>query len=120
MFWEDDTSTKFEVTIALAASGGDSRLRPGMTAKLLILGEPQKNILYAPRQALFLKDNKRQVYVKHGSSYDPHEVKIVAENESRAAIEGLSAGTEIALIDPTAPRKAQGAAAGTAGPGGTP
>ena len=120
MFWEDDTSTKFEVTIALAGSGGDSRLRPGMTAKLLIVGEPQKNVLYAPRQALFLKDNKRQVYVKHGSSYDPHEVKIVAENESRAAIEGLSAGTEIALIDPTAPRKAQSNASGPAGLGGTP
>jgi HlyD family secretion protein len=120
MFWDDDTSTKFEVTIALPSSGGNSRLRPGMTAKLLILGEPQKNVLYAPRQALFLKDNKRQIYVKHGSSYDPHEVKIVAENESRAAIEGVTAGTEIALIDPTAPRKAQSSASGPAGPGGTP
>jgi HlyD family secretion protein len=119
MFWEDDTSTKFEVTIALPSSGGDSRLRPGMTAKLLILGEPQKNVLYAPRQALFLRDNKRLIYVKHGNSYDPHEVKIVAENESRAAIEGVSAGSEIALIDPTAPRKAQSNASGSAGPGGT-
>jgi len=120
MFWEDDTSTKFEVTIALAASGGDSRLRPGMTAKLLIIGEPQKNVPWVPRQALFLKDNKRQVYVKHGSSYDPHEVKIVAENESRAAIEGLSVGTEVALIDPTAPRKAESDGAGPPGPGGAP
>ena len=120
MFWEDDTSTKFEVTIALAASGGDSRLRPGMTAKLLILGEPQKNVLYVPRQALFLKDNKRQVYVKHGSSYDPREVRIVAENESRAAIEGVTAGTELALIDPTAPRKAHSGSSGPAGLGGTP
>ena len=35
----------------------------------------------------------------------PREVKIQAENESRAAIEGIGAGTEIALIDPTAPQE---------------
>jgi len=120
MFWEDDTSTKFEIAIALSASGGDSRLRPGMTAKLLINGDPRKGVLYAPRQALFLKDNKRLIYVKHGGSYDPHEVKIVAENESRAAVEGVNAGTEIALIDPTAPRKAQSSSSAAAGPAGAP
>ncbi len=120
MFWEDDTSTKFEITIALPASGTDSRLRPGMTAKLLIAGEPQKNVLYAPRQALFLKDNKRILYVKHGANYVPQEVKIAIEGESRAAIEGVNAGTEIALIDPTAPRKAQSGTSSPAGPAGAP
>jgi len=120
MFWEDDTSTKFEVTVALPASGLDTRLRPGMTAKILIIGDPQKNVLYAPRLALFLKENKRLIYVKHGASYDPREVKIIVESESRAAIDGVSAGTEIALIDPTAPRKIQGSTSGSAGPGGTP
>jgi len=120
MFWEDDTSTKFEVTVALPASGLDARLRPGMTAKILIVGDPQKNVLYAPRVALFLKENKRLIYVKHGASYDPREVKIIFESESRAAIDGVSAGTEIALIDPTAPRKAQSSTSGSAGPGGTP
>ena len=120
MFWEDDTSTKFEVTVALPASGLDTRLRPGMTAKILIIGDPQKNVLYAPRLALFLKENKRLIYVKHGASYDPREVKIIVESESRAAIDGVSAGTEIALIDPTAARKIQGSTSGSAGPGGTP
>jgi len=120
MFWEDDTSTKFEVSVVLAAAGTDSRLRPGMTAKLLIIGDPQKNVLYAPRQALFLKETKRVVYVKRGGNYDPHEVKILAENESRAAVDGIAAGTPIALIDPTAPRKAQNNSSGGAGAGGTP
>ena len=120
MFWEDDTSTKFEVTIALSVSGGDSRLRPGMTAKLLIIGDSQKNVLYGPRQAVFLKDDKRVMYVKRGESYDPYEVRIVVQNESRAAIEGLGAGTEIALIDPTTPRRGQSTASGMGAPGGTP
>lgn len=114
--WDDDTSTKFEVTIKLANT--DARMRPGLTAHVFINGDPQKDVLYAPRQALFLKDNKRVVYVRHGNSFDPREVKVQAQNESRAAIEGLSAGTEIALIDPTAPRKAANSSASPLGGGG--
>jgi HlyD family secretion protein len=115
-FWEDDTSTKFEVTITLASA--DTRLRPGLTAHLVIHGEPRKGVLYAPRQALFLKESKRVVYVRHGNSFDAREVKIQAENESRAAIEGIDAGTEIALIDPTAPRKATNSGASAPSLGG--
>ena len=114
MFWDDDTSTKFEVTIALATT--DPRMRPGLTAHLYINSDPRKDVLYVPRQALFLKDNKRLIYVRNGNSFDPHEVKIVAQNESRAAIDGISAGTEIALVDPTAPRKAT--TSGASSPGG--
>jgi hypothetical protein len=80
-------------------------------------------VLYVPRQALFLKDNKRMVYVRDGSNFNPREVKIQAENESRAAIEGtgISAGTEIALVDPTAPRKVSNSSASSpAGGGGAP
>jgi HlyD family secretion protein len=116
MFWEDSNNATFEVTITLGES--DARLRPGMTAQILINGDPRKNVLYVPRQALFLKDNKRVAFVKNGGSFDPREVKIQAENESRAAIEGLAQGTEIALVDPTAPRKHTNA--GGAGSGGTP
>jgi HlyD family secretion protein len=105
--WDDDTSTKFEVTIKLATT--DPRMRPGLTAHISINGDPRKDVLYVPRQALFLKENKRVVYVHNGSNFDPREVKIQAENESRAAIDGISAGTEIALIDPTAPRRATNA-----------
>lgn len=118
-FWEDDSSSKFEVSIKLAAT--DPRMRPGLTAHIFVNGDPRKNVLYAPRQALFLKENKRVVYVRHGNSFDAREVQIQAENESRSAIEGISAGTEIALVDPTAPRKTT--SAGTSplgGAGGTP
>lgn len=61
--------------------------------------------------------------MRNGSNFDPHEVKIQAENESRAAIESINAsinaGTEIALIDPTAPRKAANSSAAPPGGGGT-
>jgi HlyD family secretion protein len=115
-FWEGDTASRFEVLIAV--SSADPRMRPGLTAQVYISGEPQRNILYVPRQGLFLKDNKRVVYLRNGSNFDPREVRIQAENESRAAIEGVAAGSEIALVDPTAPRKSPSAAAisGAGGP----
>jgi HlyD family secretion protein len=102
-FWEDDAASKFEVSVTLAST--DPRMRPGLTAHVYINSEPKKNVLYVARQALFMKDNKRVVYVRNGSNFDAHEVKIQAENESRAAIEGINLGAEIALVDPTAPRK---------------
>jgi len=116
-FWDEDTSTKFEVAITLAST--DPRMRPGLTAHVSISSDPRKNVLYLPRQALFLKENKRVVYVRSGGNFDTHEVKIQAENESRAAIEGIEAGTEIALVDPTAPRKAARVSA-PSGAGGPP
>jgi len=118
-FWEADTSAKFDITIAL--SGKDSRLRPGLTAQVVIHGEPRKNVLYLPRQAIMLKESKRLVYLKHASSFEPREVKILAENESRAAIEGIAEGTEVALVDPTAPQKSTPSpAASSPGGGGAP
>jgi HlyD family secretion protein len=119
-FWEADSSAKFDVTIALTSK--DARMRPGLTAQVVIHGDPRRDVLYVPRQALFLKDSKRVVYVKDGNNFEPREVKIQAENESRAAIEGIGTGAEVALIDPTAPSKAANPAAPSpsAGPGGAP
>ena len=118
-FWEDDTASKFEVTITLTSI--DPQMRPGLTAHLFINSDPRKNVLYVPRQALFLKDTKRVLYVRNGSNFDPREVKIQAESESRAAIEGINVGTEIALVDPTAPRKVSTSSpSAPPGPGGAP
>jgi len=116
MFWDDDSGTKFEVSVKLTSV--DSRMRHGMTAHVFIEGDTRKDVLYIPRQVLFLKDGKRIVYVRDGNNFDPREVKVEAENESRAAIDGLGAGTEIALVDPMAPRKT--IAITTRAAGGTP
>jgi HlyD family secretion protein len=118
-FWEVNTGGMFDVSISLTEKA--SSLRPGLTAQIVIVGDSQRNVLYLPRQALVLKDGNHLVYVKNGSNYEPREVKILAENESRAAIEGVNVGTEVALIDPTAPTRTSNArvAAADAG-GGTP
>lgn len=115
-FWEANTFAKFDITIALGSK--DSRLRPGLTAQVVIHGDPRKDVLYLPRQAVISKDSKRVLYVKNGSSFDPHDVKILAENESRAAVEGVPVGSEIAMVDPTAPRKEAPPASDMASPTG--
>lgn len=115
-FWEQDIGGKFDVTIQLP--NVDSRLRPGLTAQVVIRGDEKKNVLYVPRQALYLKDGKRVVYVKNGNGFDPREIKIESESESRAAIEGLNAGSELALVDPTAPQKAENSRASSPSIGG--
>ena len=40
------------------------------------------------------------------------------ENESRSAVEGIAVGTEIALVDPTAPRKSTNSGGSTPSLGG--
>lgn len=115
-FFDDDPGARFEVTIGITSA--DSRLRPGLSAAVVIVGDQKKNVLYVPRQALFLKESKRVLYTRKGNGFEPREVKIQSQNESRAAIEGIDAGVEVALIDPTAPRKAGGSSGATPSLGG--
>ena len=116
-FW-DDQGSKYDITIQL--NDPDASLRPGLTAQVVVLGEKKANILYIPRQALFQKEGTQTIFLKKGASFRQLPVKIQAENESRAAIEGLKEGDVVALIDPTAPRKGLPSGAAATIGGGTP
>jgi HlyD family secretion protein len=116
--WDTPAAGSFEVSIQLADR--DDRLRSGFTAQIVFLGSSKKNVLYLPRQALFMKDGKRIVYVKRGSGYEQREVKVESETESRAVIAGLDEGTRVAFVDPTAPRKTSGSNSATGSHEGTP
>jgi len=118
-FFEDEQGGHFEVTVQLPPDS-DPRLRAGFTVHLLIAGDTRKDVLYVPRQAVFMGDNKRVVYVRNGSVFEPHEVKVTAETESRAAVDGLSAGSEIALVNPTVPRESSAASSNQPSMGGGP
>jgi HlyD family secretion protein len=117
-FFGDTSGGTFDVTMQLLDA--DPRLHSGMTARLLFLGDTRKNVLCIPRQALFLKDGKHIVYVKNGKDYQQKEIALKDETESRAAIEGLSDGTTIAMMDPTLPRKPGSAGAPATAAGGAP
>ncbi len=98
-FWDDEQGGHFEITLAVPSS--DPRLLAGFTVQVIIAGEPQKDVLYVPRQAVFMNNGKRVVYVKNGSDFEAHEVKVAAETESRALVDGVNAGATIALVNPT-------------------
>ena len=102
-FWEDASTGSFEIVVQLSALS--SELHAGMTAQIIVFGDRQRNIIYMPQQALFLKDGKHVAYVKKGGAFEGQVVRIVAETESRAVVEGLNPGSEVALVDPTEPRK---------------
>lgn len=116
--WETSSSGGFEVAIQLTET--DPRLRSGFTAQIVFKGGSLSNVITIPRQALFLKDGKRIVYFKAGNGYDQREVKIKSQSESRAVVEGVDAGSMVALIDPTAPRKASASSSANGSIEGTP
>jgi HlyD family secretion protein len=119
-FFDDDAGAggTFDVTMQLL--DGDARLRSGMTARLLFLGDTRRGVLYLPRQALFVKDGKHIVYVKSGNGYEQKEIEIRDETESRATITGLSEGATVAMIDPTLPHRHDSVASFAGSGGGTP
>ena len=100
----------------LRVDKADQRLRPGTTVRVLIAGRELKNVLTVPRQAVFQQNGKSVVYLPVGDRFEPHVVKIVAQSESRTAIEGIEEGAEVALVNPAASATAQPAAAGPASP----
>jgi multidrug efflux pump subunit AcrA (membrane-fusion protein) len=117
-FFSSESAHTFEVTIQLLDP--DPGLRPGLTAEIVFKGPHQSSVASIPRQALFMKDGKRVVYVRTGSSYQQREVQIKGESETRAIIDGLPDGTEVALLDPTVARKSGPSNAGAAGTAGAP
>lgn len=115
-FWDNDSAAKYDISLQMIDA--DPQLRPGLTAQITILGDKKSSVLYIPRQALFLKDGKQAAYLKKASGFEQLAVKVVAENESRAAIEGVREGDAVALIDPTAPKKNSSSSASPALGGG--
>lgn len=101
-FW-DDVGSKYDVSIQL--TDPDPRLVPGLTAQILLLGNKEQNTLFIPRVALFQKEGAPTVFLKRGGAFKELPVKVQLETESRAAIQGLKEGDEVALIDPTVPSK---------------
>ncbi len=100
----------------LRVDKADQRLRPGTTVRVLIAGQELKNVLTVPRQAVFQQNGKSVVYLPVGDRFEPRDVKITAQSESRTAIEGIEEGAEVALVNPAAAASAQPAAAAQASP----
>jgi hypothetical protein len=115
-FYESDTRRKFDTTLQLTRP--DERLRPGLSAEVVISGQQLNGVLFVSRQALFEKDGKPVVYARTSTGFEARAVKVKFRSESRAVIEGVVEGTEVALVDPEAQARGAQAAAPAAKGGG--
>jgi multidrug efflux pump subunit AcrA (membrane-fusion protein) len=117
-FEASGTTRQFDVTFQFVKP--DPRMQAGASARVTIQGRELAGALTVPRQAVFQKNGKTYVFVKNGDRFDQREIKIVQRTESRAALEGLPEGTEVALVDPTLTRSSSSSASASplAGAGG--
>lgn len=95
----------------------DTRLRPGTTARVVVAGRELTDVLQVPRQAVLERDGQLVVHVQVNGVFEPREITVVGGTESIVAVEGLSEGDEVALVDP---REAERPAAGGAAAGVSP
>lgn len=109
-----DSTRTFDVS--LQVSGSPEHLRPGLTTRVRVTGEPIRNALYLPRQALFEQDGKPIVFVRRGRSFEPREVRVSHRTESHVVLTDLPAGTEVALRNPLADETKGGPGAGPVQP----
>jgi HlyD family secretion protein len=103
-------------------SGIQVLLRPGLLADIQVIIEKIPNAIYIPAQAVFEREGKPVVFVKTGQRFEERAVKLAKRSESTMVIsEGLRAGEEVALTNPTkegAKKKEEGKTGGGASPMG--
>ena len=92
-------STRSFAAVFQVDTHGDP-LNLGVTARVTILGKDVRDALSIPRQALHQKAGKPVVHVHRGNGWEARDVRIKYLTESRAVIEGLPEGTEVALVNP--------------------
>lgn len=89
----------FQVTFTL--KNGDKRLRPGMTAKVVIFSAQLKDVLSVPIQAVFYEGGAAFCYRRVKNKTEKIPVKIGRQNEHFVEIlEGLDSGDIVSLVKP--------------------
>jgi HlyD family secretion protein len=100
----------FGVTVQVNES--DSRLRPGMSARVEIQVEERPQALFVPLEAVFEKDGRSACYVWQRGGFVPRPVVLGPSNRDFVVVEkGLQRGDRVALRDPGAPPSDFGSAA---------
>jgi HlyD family secretion protein len=114
-FFGWDSRRMFDVSFQFP--GNPAHLRPGLTTRVRVTGDPIKGARYLPLQALFEQDGKPVVFVRRGRSFEPREVKVAHRTESHVVVPDLPVGTEVALRNPLAEDRKGGPSAAPVQPG---
>ncbi|MPZ16356.1 MAG: HlyD family efflux transporter periplasmic adaptor subunit [Luteitalea sp.] len=97
-WWNAGTAREFDVTLEL--EGEHTALKPGQTLRVEVAAAPLEDVVHVPRQAVFDQRGASVVYVRNARGFEAHEVKVVRRTETRAVLEGLEEGLEVALVNP--------------------
>ena len=92
----------FAVTLSLERTD-KTHMKPGQRVRATLILD-QQEALAIPRQAVFEKEGRQVVYVRHAGRFDETKVTLGASSPGLVVVEsGLEAGDRIALRDPTRP-----------------
>ena len=97
--WMNPNLKVYKTTIRI--EGVHDWLKPGMTAKVEILVNELKDVIYVPIQAVFVENNEQVCYLMNRSA-ERRPVKTGEYNDEYIQIlEGLEAGDQVALKAPS-------------------
>lgn len=83
--------------------GSDPRLRPGMTASVLVKVSRLEEVVYVPIEAVHVDDQGACVFRKHGRTFERVPVTLGARNDFHVVLtSGVEPGDEVALRVPDA------------------
>jgi len=90
----------FDLRITLDQT--DTRLKPGMTAKLTVVVDRIPNAITLPAQASFQKSGQTVAYVWDGSKFQERTIEIGRRSgDGVLVVKGLKAEERVALKDPS-------------------
>jgi hypothetical protein len=96
----------FGVVLELAEHG-TVPLKPGQRVQATIVVEERADALTVPRQAVFEREGRSIVYVRHGRTFEARDVRLGPVGLGRQVVEdGIAPGDLVALGDPTRPGRA--------------
>lgn len=86
----------FKVLIRFERS--DKDMKPGMSANNDIIIASYQDKLLLPMKAVFAKNGKQIVYLKHGGSITEQEIELVGENEEFGVVEKVIQEGDVVLL----------------------
>jgi hypothetical protein len=90
----------------------DSRLRPGMNGRMDVVVDKLRNVVSVPAKAVFAHDGRPVVLVPGKNGMHSVRVEVLARNPDEVAINGIEAGTQVALVDTITEARNKAAAKG--------
>ncbi len=92
-------------TLGITLNDQDPRLTPGMGAVVRVAVDHIANGLVLPSAAVFRKEGRTLVYVCRGSKFEETVVEVARRSGDGVLIaQGVNAGDQVALKDPTVPK----------------